>query len=469
MELPPEILGSILGVLRKRDLKQARLVSKKFERAAVSYLFNEIFISTNHTDFPVASLTIEHFSIYTKNLIFSSVHYEYLIWNDYKEISIREGSRARRLGGSIPPRLDDHIKMRYNEHYKVLEYEQQMFGKAHCVTQLSFALQKLPNLRKIVLTDEGSVANRRTRGRGSWTIDQDCSVPGCNLSTTEHGNCQAYQVRPKSGLATALSNPLDLVSLAMWSANKGVKEIVMRPHDESSSYPMRCFSELVYQCTHDIRHIFQSLTRLDLNLQINGSQFQTPYYINRGVAKVLSVAKNLEDLCLRLSYPFMQPSFSGTTPFQFCLGGCRFPKLKTIIFLTCHSSSDEKLAFLRGCPKMERLSLVGHALISGRWEETSEQIRACASLKNVVLDGLQDGGIGWKGSWPAGHAKRYRDCYGRVRKFFSCNGANPFSQIALDQYDKDRAADKDCPAGKEGPWDPGWFEQTTELLRELND
>lgn len=91
MELPPEILGSILRVLRKRDLKQARLISKKFERAAVSYLFNEIFISTNHTDFPIASLTIEHFSIYIKTLMFSSVHYEYLIWNDYKEISIREG------------------------------------------------------------------------------------------------------------------------------------------------------------------------------------------------------------------------------------------------------------------------------------------------------------------------------------------------------------------------------------------
>ena len=351
----------------------------------------------------------------------------------------------------------------------MLEYEQQMLGKAHCVMQLSCALQKLPNLGEIVLTDEGSVANRRTRGPGSWTVDQDCSVPGCNLSTTEHGNCQAYQVRPKSGLATAPSNPSDLVSLAMWSAKKGVKEIVMRSQDESSSYPMRCFSELVCQCTYDIRHVFQSLTRLDLNLQINGSQFQTPYHINNGVAKVLSVAKNLEDLCLRLSYPFMQPSFSGTTPFQFCLGGCRFPKLKTIIFLTCHSSSDEMLAFLRGCPKLERLSLVAHALISGRWEETSEQIRACASLNNVVLDGLQDGGIGWEGSWLAGHAKRYRDCYGRVRKLFSCNGANPFSQIALDQYDKDRAADKDCPAGKEGPWDPGWFEQTTELLRELND
>ena len=79
-----------------------------------------------------------------------------------------------------------------------------------------------------------------------------------------------------------------------------------------------------------------------------------------------------------------------------------------------------------------------HTLLSGQWKEAVEQMRACASLKDVLLDDLRGG---WETRIPRPRTPRtYQDCYGRVRDFFSNGGANPFSQSELDRYDADRAA-----------------------------
>ena len=73
--LLPEILDVVCACLPKRVLKQARQVSKAWDRAAVPYLFDEIFISQDLADFRIAKLVISHFKHYIRNLVFSSACY----------------------------------------------------------------------------------------------------------------------------------------------------------------------------------------------------------------------------------------------------------------------------------------------------------------------------------------------------------------------------------------------------------
>lgn len=446
MDLSPEILGLVLVLLPKSDLKQARLVSKSFEQSAVPYLFNEVFLSTNDADFPVTRLTVKHFSKYIKTLIFSSVLYWRMTWSDYKK-----EARAQRPGRK-PAHLDDHIEMRYHKHYNVMYHKQQQMGDSQSVAHLSFALRSLPNLQRIVITDEGTVAKDRIQGQGSWDIDQNCTVPGCSLSATEHRQYQVYQVRPRSMLAqNSSSNPLNLVLLAMWTTRKSVRDIAMQPQGRSSYFPFLLFRQLANQNTYSIRGYFRPLKRLRLDLQIRNFQSEIHLFATGYLARLLSVAENLEELCLRLNY-----ASSAVTPFQCSLGGCRFPKLKSFVLVTCHSSFDELLEFLRACPKLERLVFSKHTLVSGQWKEAVKQMRACENLKDVLLDDL-------RGGWETGFPRSYRDYYRRVRDFFSNDGPNPFSGFELDRYDAD------CAAGvpQTWTWDP-WHDESTQLYNELH-
>lgn len=257
MDFSPEILGLVLVLLPKSDLKQARLVSRSFERAAVPYFFNEVFLSTSDADFPFTRLTVELFSKHIKTLIFSSVLYSRLSWTEYN----REASdQPRRLR---PALLDSHIQMRYNRHYNVMCDKQKQMGEGYSVAQLSFLLRSLPNLQRIVITDEGTFAKDHIRGHGSWNIDQNCTVAGCSLSATEHLRYRIYQAHPRSMLAqNSSSNPLDLVLLAMWTTNKVVKDIAIQPQSRWSYLPITLFEHLANQNTYDIRDYIRPLKRL---------------------------------------------------------------------------------------------------------------------------------------------------------------------------------------------------------------
>ena len=71
MDMPLEVLSLSLCRLEKSDLMSVRLVSKAFERAAVPFLFDEVYFSTNRVDIELAQLIISHFNAYIKMIVFS--------------------------------------------------------------------------------------------------------------------------------------------------------------------------------------------------------------------------------------------------------------------------------------------------------------------------------------------------------------------------------------------------------------
>lgn len=172
-----------------------------------------------------------------------------------------------------------------------------------------------------------------------------------------------------------------------------------------------------------------SLSSLDLRIQS-----ETKHFASRDLANLLSVAVNLEELRLILTYTAIP-----VTSFQYYLGGCPLPKLKSLVLVKSESTFDELLLFLQSCPKLERSVFLTHTLRSGQWKEAFEQMRACENLKDVLLDDLKGG---WTTRMPWTRIPRiYHDCYGRVRDFFSSKGgAKLFTQSELDRYDAGRAA-----------------------------
>ena len=74
LEFPSEILGLTFCHVAKEDLKSIRLVCKAFEQAALPFLFDEVYLSTNLTDLEVAHLTVTHFIASIGKAIISTVY-----------------------------------------------------------------------------------------------------------------------------------------------------------------------------------------------------------------------------------------------------------------------------------------------------------------------------------------------------------------------------------------------------------
>ncbi len=92
--LLPEILGMTLSLLPKKDLKKARRVSKAWEKTAVPYLFDQIFLSPNVADLETAEVVIDHIGFYVKTLTLSTVCYREMGKSQYNPWANRQASRT---------------------------------------------------------------------------------------------------------------------------------------------------------------------------------------------------------------------------------------------------------------------------------------------------------------------------------------------------------------------------------------
>ncbi|CAF9942669.1 hypothetical protein IMSHALPRED_004351 [Imshaugia aleurites] len=100
MDLAPELLGLILSLLQKHALKKARLVSKAWEKAAVPYLFDAVFMSRNPVELSTAEAVIDQFGYHLRTLTFSAVYYKAICKTAFRQ----EVAQQRRLSMKQPSR-----------------------------------------------------------------------------------------------------------------------------------------------------------------------------------------------------------------------------------------------------------------------------------------------------------------------------------------------------------------------------
>ena len=420
--LPPEILGLTLSLLRKKDLKKARQVSKAWEKAAVPYLFNQVFLSPNFVDLEAAEVVIDHFGFHVKTLTLSIVYYREMNRTTYNQWDNRHASR------SLKNVHHGHTNYAYQTYSKVRRDQTELLEKGTCLAHLCKALRRLPHLQKLVLKDLGSrsdwmdnvYSDRLAKSLGP------CSVTGCQLSQSEH---LEILVQPESGFSYPKFSPWNLAMLAWWAVGNPVRELAT---ESQACLPFAHFFNPV-QKPWDFGLLFQSLTKLRLNLSIDPDPEypeETSCFQQGGISLALSGAKSLQCLYILATLGQNVDEYRPMTPFQTILGTCQFPKLRSLILNSLDSTSEELLTFLEASKQLQQFTLIYHELLSGTWEQTAGWMRTSLTLEEIDLNGLY-GGLVPHNPVADFDDEGYIDYFGHVQDFFLRHGPNPFNKDTL--------------------------------------
>lgn len=423
--LPPELACSVCGLLSKQDLKQVRQLSKTFERAAVPYLFDEIFISQNMADLRIAKLVVLQFKHYIRTLVFSSVYYADIDRESFYE-KFEEEFGIGPDNDSCPS--PDHAFALYRI---ARRNQQESLRNGSISAFLSFALTSSPSIQKIVLTDTSS---SRSMSRKSLQVyeprsSKACPDKDCDLGDTEH---LPHAVRQSGFSQEGSTNPWRLTLPALYATNANVKELTMEPCDMELGTNTAAFS-MSPGNLGQAKLCFHNLTKLRFNLIMDDKRFSTNVdtrHVHRNVTKLLRSAVNLESLSLLLIDENFTPNDVSTV--QEILMPCKFHKLRSLILVVNVSSEAELLQFLAHSKNLEQLTINCHDLSQGSWMRVLDWIRASLPLlKHAEINQLYGGfDEPWEGT-------EYMDVYEEVGKFLFAQGENPFTVKALDKYHAD--------------------------------
>ena len=418
--LPPELLSLICGFLPKQALKQVRQVSKIWERAAVPILFDQIFMSLEMADLLIAKLVIHRFKQYIRVLVFSSLYYRKMDRDAFVEYY--------RDIDTDPDTAIVHSDYAFKL-YRSAQKDQQKHLRTGLVSAyLSFALTSCPNVQKIILTD--SPSSRSMSWKSLQVFEprrsKKCPVKRCNLNGTKH-----FPVRPqRSGFTLAgSSNPWRLIPQALSVTDSNISELNMLPEDRATGVTEFAFSMTSGELKQ-IKLRLQTLTKIRLLFTWDYSESIAETYTN--IAELLSCAVNLEHLALA---GFEDEKCCLGFELQWVLGGCAFPKLKSLILGSFYFSEADLLRLLIPSKGLQHLAIECPWLSvkEGSWMRIAEWIRASLpALRTAHLDGLR-GGL--ENPWLRGG---YFDVYGNVGEFLFGQGENPFTAKALAKYVADR-------------------------------
>ena len=373
--LPPELLSSICGFLPKQALKQVRLVSKTWERAAVPTLFDQIFMSLEMADLLIAKLVIHRFKQYIRVLVFSSLYYPD-VGRDYFV-------RHYRAFDTNPDTAIVHSDYAFKLYRTAQKDQRKQLRTGLVSAYLSFALTSCPNVRKIILTDSPSsrLMSWKSLQVFESQLSTNCPVERCDLNVTKHIPAPAHW----SGFTEDSSpNPWRLILQALSVTDSNISELTMLPEDRNTMVNTFAFS-MMYRELEQVKLRFQTLTRI--RLLFAWDSLSTPAQSYTNMAKLLSCAVNLEHLALAgIDYDELEDR----CPLQGVLGGCAFPKLKSLILGFFEFSEAELLRLLKPSKGLQHLTIERPFLKKGSWMRIAKWVRASLpSLRKAHLDGRQ--------------------------------------------------------------------------------
>ena len=428
--LPPEILSLVCGFLPKQVLKQVHQVSKIWERAAVPYLFDEIFISQDLADFRIAKLVILHFKHYIRTLVISSVYYTRM----YRETFDR--NFHCNLGNDVGTD-NGHSDYAFTIYRIMLKNQQENLTNGSSMAYLFFALTSLPKIGKIILTDTSS---SRSMPHQSLQVYQSrrlkaCPFRKCDRTLVDHLPPATYQ----SGFSRKGStNPWRLVLSALSATNANVSELTMEPRDMDSSTRTAAFS-MSPGNLGQAKLCFQILTKIRFSLISDDGRFSNHIdirHVHQNVAKLLGSAVNLQSLSLDLNDEDYAVRHDSTL--REILGRCKYPKLRSLILGYFSSSDEDLLRFLKNSTDLQQITMEWHHLIKGSWMRVADWMRASLpQLKHAELSEL------YGGFDEPFESMKYCDPYEDVGNFLFAHGENPFTKKALEKHQADIEAKRE--------------------------
>lgn len=417
MRVPPELQTLVCGSLTKADLKKVRLVCKSLDQAAVPFLFDEVFVAASYSDLDVADQIVSRFGSYIRTITLSVVEYGALS----KEEFFSHGKFER--NNRALERINGHLEHAFEVYCKAQTENLEIMESGELLAKLCLILSKSPNIRKFILTDSGNCDlynEYELHAHDPWKQDDLCPFKHCKLSVSDH---ISFYVRPNPP-DNITPNPLDLAMLAISAAKSTVTDFAII-HDGNNSFLTKHAFVMTARQSRYFDLQFQNLTKLRLRFSQNAVSSNQGPNPDMVIGKTLSVAVNLESLYMEGDDPIMANYPDYPTIFSGVLGGCRFPKLRSLILVTIDSEEEELLEFLKTSPCLEHLMLERFILIPGSWENVADKIRSTFRLKSVVLDILFGGFPGFE--WGDDYIFDQQS----VEEFFLRNGQSPFTEESM--------------------------------------
>lgn len=379
LPLPPEVLILIIKRLRKPDLKQVRLVCRLLRLLAAPLLFDQIAFSPSHRTLDVANHTALHFGGHVKTLFYFPVKYGYLSLEEFSYLSqklcdydtvedcIRQDDEDGHTGKQS---FQQHVEHSFHSYSSRAREQLEMDQTGAHLAHLCSILGKLPKAQKLVIGATGADSHLRIKDMRHLGIDLSdlCPKKDCILSLEDHINMQPIPHCFSDPEIRDFFHPAMLALHATSSAITKLDIQIHKPWDALSALlPVSAFDTSIPQYRYTILRL-STMTKLrfDLGIDDRGSADGEVFY-QRDVARALANARNLECLYISLASDFepllRAPNLVNT--FDGILGGCRFPKLKSLVLKGFNVHPAELSGFLQSSATLETLYMREINLLSG--------------------------------------------------------------------------------------------------------
>lgn len=414
MRVPPELLTLVCRSLTNADLKKVRLVCKSLDQAAVPFLFDEVFVAATYSDLEIADLVASRFGSYVKTITLSVVEYE----PQSKETFFYYGESERERSRRALERVNGHLEYAFEVYCKAQTENVEIKESGELLANLCLVLSKSPNTRKMIRTDSGNCDIYDKFKLHAH--DPLCPFKACNFSVSDH---ISFFVRPNPPYESK-PNPLHLAMLAISAAKSTVTEFDVI-HDGDYAFLSKGALVMTARQSCYFTSQFQNLTKLRLRFSKDTNFSNQEPHPDTVVGKNLSVAVNLESLCMEGDCLLTASDSIYPTMVSGVLEGCRFPKLRSLILINMGSKEEELLEFLKTSPCLEHLMLAYFALNLGSWENLADRIHSKFRLKSVMLENL------FGGLPNVERDEEYSFDQHRVEEFFLRGGENPFTEESM--------------------------------------
>lgn len=424
--IPPEIYRIIVGNLRRRDIKHARLTCKELYGGLTPFLFDTIHITNENVDVEHTRRILQHFRPYITTIAISPMeHYTIMSKSTYQSLVRRCFSYCYQEQAQWRQLLD----LGYETYCEELPDKSSILSDRELQELLKECLATVPNTRKVVLSDQHRLQRLvDTLLRKYWTVDYEaCDDMRCVFGIF-HSMLDKYSCGKGAGSWTTTVNTL-LTSLP--EAISDLRELaIMSSFNRRFIEPSSLDLLIQADCCHT--NLLANMTKLRFSFARN-SNARDDILKNGMVAKALRRAHNLQCLLLDFEWEHTCYQQSPVTTFQAVLDGCRFPKLKAFGFANGDATEKELVSFFVKHTKIRILILSDVTLRAGFWKDVAQTIKETNNLQVVRLLDLLNGFENFEESielW-------WQDYYGDVDAFFHHNGPNPFSREQIERWERD--------------------------------
>ena len=379
LPLPPEVLILIIKRIRKPDLKQVRLVCRSLRLLAAPLLFDQIAFSPSFHTLNIANHTAQNFGGHVKTLFYFPVKYgelslekfsyfsQQLCDHDTIETCIRQDDEDGHTGKES---FQQHIEHSFHSYSSRAQEQLEMDETGAHLAHLCSILGKLPKAQKLVIGSTGAYGHLRRQDMRHLGIGLSdlCPRKDCILSLEDHIN---MQVVPHCYSDPDMRDFLHPAMLALHATNSAITKLDVQIHkawdSNAALLPVSAFDRSIPQFRYTVLRL-STMTKLrfDLGIDDQGSADGEVFY-QRDVARALANARNLECLYISLAPDFehLLRDLNPVNTFDGILGGCKFPKLQSLVLNGFNVDPTELSGFLKSSAKLETLYMHKIILLSG--------------------------------------------------------------------------------------------------------